>query len=524
MRQQPRDLAARLPLAEQYTAAGQTYAAIEQWQVARALGAKDENVAMRLAQAYTSVYTVEEAERVLTEAAVQPGASPDLRQTLAQTRLTAGDFRGAASALRPLLPQWASLPPDRQRFLVRALLLAGDTEQAAKLFPATLDAEWLALRGLWLQMTGRNADAVKALKQSVQHNPADTWNAYLLGRARYTLGDSDPWREALARPDAPPLALLGAARVLMAQSKTEEAARMLSLVPASEQKSAAFWKQQAALERLRKRMVPQRIAEGYAAYYAGDPWQAERTWQQIAPQAQGEDARELFAGIYNSAFLRQDVQTAFRAATDALKRFPNDPYFMKRRAEILLGQNRMPEAQAQAEALQKLAPPEQSAEVAELLSRIALDAGKGDLLRQNAELQSRLQPSDPTPSLHLAEWQAQQGRTPENLERTLKLYQQAIAVAPQNAEAQAHAGILLADLKRDTEAIAALQRALTLDPQVMEGTPNVTLVRLYQQQRQAESEQGVGDKSAFGQRGVHLKQTAAQGHFELIPLLWSEPC
>jgi tetratricopeptide (TPR) repeat protein len=145
----------------------------------------------------------------------------------------------------------------------------------------------------------------------------------------------------------------------------------------------------------------------------------------------------------------------------------------------------MAEAETDALRLQKIAPPDQAAEVVELLCRIALDAGKPDLLKQNADRYRQLSPSAPDPYLHLAEWQEQQGRDPKNLERTRDLYQQALKLDPKNAEAQAHVGLLLADLNRPEEAIPALLHALTLWPRVLEGTPHARLVQLYQRQGKA---------------------------------------
>src|SRR5690349_15654011 len=49
VRRQPGDLAARLQLAELYASSGETFAAIEQMEIARELGGKDESLILRLA-------------------------------------------------------------------------------------------------------------------------------------------------------------------------------------------------------------------------------------------------------------------------------------------------------------------------------------------------------------------------------------------------------------------------------------------------------------------------------------------
>jgi len=129
------------------------------------------------------------------------------------------------------------------------------------------------------------------------------------------------------------------------------------------------------------------------------------------------------------------------------------------------------------------------ASAAELLSRIALDSNKGDLLKQNVDRDRSLAPNDPMPLLHQAEWQGQQGRDAANLERTLTLYQVASDLAPKSAEAAAHAGLVLADLKRGPEAISTLLHALTLYPRVLDGAASVQLAQLYRRDgRAAESQ------------------------------------
>jgi Flp pilus assembly protein TadD len=476
-----------LQLATQYISAGETFAAIEQMEAARSLGASDEPVSLRLAQLYDSLGEFEAAGNVLAEAAAKPSASVALRMAFSKTLRDLGDFQGAAEAVRPLLPQWQSLPANTQQYVARALLLAGDAEEASKLLPPqTTDADWLVLRGLAAGLLGQADAATQALTQATERNPQDAWNLTLLGQAWRTAHDSgkalQAFTQATELPNAPLEAFLGAAQLLTEAGRLPEAAAMLRHIGASDQKNPDYWQVQSLFSQRQKQPVIEQLARGYAAFYGGDPWQAEALWNAALPLAKGDDARELYADLLNSASLRQDPQTILHYANAAATRWPRDPYFLKRLADERLRQSMLPDALAAAEQLQQVAPPEQGAQVAELLSRIALDSGKPDLLQQSAQRNETLDPKDPAPYLHLAEWQYAQGRTPDNLERTRKLYESALAVAPQDAEAQARLGIVLRDLNRPQDAIASLLHALTLDSRVLEGVPNIQLTQLYQQQ------------------------------------------
>src|SRR5690348_4668823 len=78
VRRQPDDITARLQLAGRYAASGETFAAIEQLEVARELGDGDESLALRLAGLYDSMGEPEFASDVLADAARKPHASSAL--------------------------------------------------------------------------------------------------------------------------------------------------------------------------------------------------------------------------------------------------------------------------------------------------------------------------------------------------------------------------------------------------------------------------------------------------------------
>lgn len=490
IRQQPNDVATHLALAEQDVQSGETFAAIEQLEVARQLGADPIATGVRVAELYRSLGEVEQSAAILSQLAALPNATPEIHLMCSRSLLSLGDFESAARAVMPLSASFPSLPAETQQVVVRTLLLAGDTGQAAKLLPqGSADSEWVALYGFYLLARKQPAEAAKVLAQAVARNPQDAWNRYLAGWAWSEAGDNakalEAWKAAAQLPDAPARALTGAARLLAEVGQGKEAQSLLRRVQGEDTNDPAYWRASESIERKRNSAVGAALARGYTLYYGGDPWQAEAVWKAVLPQARDEDARELYAAIFNSGYSRQDPATALRYATEACKRWPQEPFFLKRRAETLLGQNTLKEAQQDAEHFQKIAPPEKAWEAAELLCRIALDAGNGDLLRKNADLARNLNPADSAPLLHLAEWEGQYVHTPENRERTLQLYRDVMALDPKNAEAPARAGILLAELKRPDEAITSLLHALTLDPRVLNGAPNAQLARLYSSQGRA---------------------------------------
>lgn len=478
----PDDLSARRTLAQQFLEAGERYAAVEQIEVARQLSPGDESLALWAARIYRDLGEFELAAEVL-----RPGnrASNELLLAYSQALLTLGDFQGAATAAGRLRSQWKALPEATRQYVARAFLLAGDAEEADRLIPAdATDPDWLALRGLSQLVEGDSKSSTTTLANAVAANPGDAWNQYLLGKARLDAGDAKQglaaWLTASRAPNPPAPALIGAAGLLARAGKPNDAEALLARVDADDQRSPAYWEARAEIAVARGEPVKGGIARGYAAYNSGDPWQAEDLWKSAIHYARGADLREIYAALYNSAYQRQDAEPALRYTRDAVLTWPDDPYFLMRRAGILLGQNQLKEAQVVAEKLQKVAPQDQAAAVAELLCRIALDSSQPDLLERNARIDRTLRPDDPLPLLHLAEWQGRQGGDTANLERTLKLYREAIAVAPRDPESHARAGILLAELKRPSEAVTELLHALGLYPSVLESAPMGQLVQIYQ--------------------------------------------
>jgi Flp pilus assembly protein TadD len=482
----PKDPEARVQLAEQYAGSGETFAAIEQLEVARDLGDHDNDHALRLAGLYDTIGEPEAAAAVLETAAAKQSAAPAVLLGYSRELLKLGEFARAANAIQPLYAQWQAQPDDVRRYIARSLLLAGRAEQAGKQIPATSsDAEWLALRGLQLLLSGQPQGAASALTRSVALNPHQSRNAYLLGQAWLAAGVParalEAWNAAAGLPDAPPQIAVSAAGLMVQANRFDEATSVMERMTGAARMLPAYWEVQERLARKGGQPVLAQIARGYAAYHSGDPWQAEAIWRAAVPQAQAEDAWAIYTALLNSAALRQD-RASLSYANTAAKRFPTDYYLLKSRAELLLEQNARVEALAVAERLPQLEPPDRAGQAADLLARIALKSGKPDLLMRSVQRQRELAPRDPAALLHLIEWQRRQQWTPANLESTLKLCREAITIAPDSAEAYFRAGEVLKSLGRSQEAMTMLRHALTLAPRLHDGAPNVLLAQLEQRQ------------------------------------------
>lgn len=309
-------------------------------------------------------------------------------------RFKLGFFDDAANAIRPLLPNWKALTPDEQTAILQYLTFAGDTRAVEKISPRQ-DGRFSAVHALALVIDHKNTAAKNLILRHLDSHPEDVDSVYLLGLA--LLQDGKP-RPALAvfnklttLSNAPARARFHAARLLAENHNSKKAQDLLRALDEQASHDAAedpfywkAWSQISKLETGKSREILMGINGGYLAFYSGDPVGAETTWRQTIPLASDEDRHEIYAAIYNSAFRRHDTDTALSITSDALKFRPNDPYFLKRRAEILLGQNRLKEALETAQTLQKVVPPAQEAEVVELLCRIALDSGNPTLLSEQA--------------------------------------------------------------------------------------------------------------------------------------------
>lgn len=487
VRAHPDDPSARVALAEAYERSAEPFGALQQLQIAIQLGDHSEATALHVADLCAAAGEIEEAASVLAVAAARPHSTPNLLMAAARAQLNPGDFQGAADTITPLAAEASILSAAQRQTITRILLLAGEAERATKLMPdAPRDADWSALAGLQETLLGHAKQAEAELTRAVSLDPTDGWNAYLLGRAALLAGDVEKakaaWNAAVRLQGAPPRAFIGLARLYLSNGQTSEADRLLNGVGSEGRFDPTYWQAEAELAHARQLPAVEQIARGYAAYNDGDPWKAEAIWIAALPKASDADARDLYESIINSSFRREDSQASLHYAAQATARWPNDPKFLRKQGEILLGNNLLPQALTVATRLRQVITPDKAAEAVDLLGRIALDSSRADLVTQYTTQYRTLAPQNPTPLLQQAEQQVKAGYSTETLERALKLYQDAEALAPQNAEATAHAGLLLFDLKRPEEAIKTLLHALTLSPRVLDGKPDAQLAQLYRRQ------------------------------------------
>src|SRR5579871_3103572 len=343
----PNDVALRLALADEDFGAGETFAAIEQLEAARALGDKDSKLLRDLAQRYDAVGEPEAAAETLASG----GENPDLALPLAETYLKLGDFQRSAHAFRPLLKSRGTLSAETQQAIVRAYLLAGDAETAAQLLPrqaSQTDPEWMALTGIQALLAGQPRQAVAALQRALALNPQDAWNAYLLGKAWLAAGDGGQalkiWGAVVQGPTPLPRALIETAALLAQAGRLDEADTVLDHVQGDDRKLPAYWQTAALIARRRKHTTVEQISLGYSAYNAGDPWRAEAIWHSALAQASDDLARQIYVALSNSAARRQDAQTALSYAATAARRWPQDPDCLHQYANMLLAQNQLAEA------------------------------------------------------------------------------------------------------------------------------------------------------------------------------------
>lgn len=438
-------------------------------------------------------------------------APPSLLEDLLRVRTRLGDFRGAAQVAKKRI---ATKPLSQSQMIdcARALIFNGEIEQGVAILKPLPDTNSvLTVRGLGELALNRPARARELFQKALTDKGDDSFTWFLLGIACRDANDlsaaTTAFEKAISLPDPSGEAFLEAARIRAESGFPVDAMALLHKAPREYQSTPLYWKVTSEIEKARKSSIAQSISRGYEEFHGGAPREAERIWSEVLTKTSGEDAREVCAALHNSAFKRQDGVSALRWADEGLIRFPNDPYFRKRRAEALLGQNRPAEAEQEALKIKSSLPATPSgegsvtpAEVADLLCRVGVDGGKNELLQQGVQMYKEVDPEAPFPFLFQAEWQSQKGREPANLEKTLDFYRKAAEKNPEDPDTQAQIGLLLADLNRPEEAEATLLHALTLWPRVMEGAPHARLVRLYQSQgKTAESEYHAREYQRFRQ-------------------------
>jgi predicted Zn-dependent protease len=472
----PADASARIALAKEYAAAGESFAGIEQLEVARGLDPKNLDILAELATAYDSLGETEHAAELLAGAHAKDATALQLSGLY----LKLGDFTSSATALLDCKTADAIAK-------ARSLLLAGGPAQAAALIQkGSSSPDMLAMEGLVNLEVGDFKPAVEALKKSYQMSH-DPWTGYLAARAELKSGQSlsalEDLRSVIQTQNSAPQAAILLADLALDHKEPDEANAALNLIKGADRRLPAYWRTAAKEARLRKHEAAARMMDGYAEYNSGDPWKAEKIWSELTHDKNDDIAMQACIAVTNCALRRQDPDSASKSAKEGATRWPKNPETVRLLAETLLAMSQPNEALAPAQKYQTAAPSERQEQAAELLCRIGLDTDRPDIVSANAEKARELAPNDPMPLLHLAELQAKKGNADANLKKTLALYEQAGKADPNNAEAAAHAGLILADLKRTKDAERTILHALTLNPRTLDGAANAVLIKLYQAEK-----------------------------------------
>lgn len=498
VQQSPRLSELRLNLADLHLRHGDTFAAIEQLEIVKKLGAPAgtaTRLIQELAARYDSIGETETAEDLLNSLK----RDPKLAISVARICLKLGDFYESERAMEPLFSSFRTLTPASQQMVVRTCLLAGDSVAPGKLVSdATMaQPDWSALGGLRALVSGDNTRAAKLLKIAYDSAPDDGWSGYLEARSLLATGRREEALQVLktvtSRPGAPGPATIALAKLLAEGGDLAGADSLLDQIQGEDRKLPVFWQVSSQIASKRGHQAVANVALGFAYYNEGDPWRAEEIWLSALPGAEDTIARQIYSALSNSAIRRADTDAALRYAEQAIKRWPGNADCNREYAEALLGQNQPEAALSIAQKYQAAVPQDQQYRAAELMCRAALDASRPDLLKINVRMARSLAATEPLPLFHLAEWQANQGRDDANLKQTLALYEEAEKIAPKNAEATAHSGMILASLKRDKEAVDALLKALTLNPRTLDGAPCAVLIQLYRHAGYAEESQVQSD-------------------------------
>jgi tetratricopeptide (TPR) repeat protein len=451
----------------------------------------DPATAIRLADLYQRLGEPEMAVASLVPFVKNQNPSVDLLWALLQAHTQAGDFIEAGVVAHDLLPSFSTLSEERQQTIVRTLLLAGDYHSVEALLPPKTDStDWLNLNALFWLVQDKPNEVVRTLSPLRKNGSLDAFGAFLLGLAYEQANDTSDaivtYGKALELPDSLQETSIRLGRLLVAKHRTDDAMVTINRLPKAAKNLPDYWEVTEAAEHERNNPIGAAISHGYALFWGGDPRGAEALWQKILPTARGDDKKELFAALHNSAFKREDAPAALQWANRGLAAFPDDLFFSRRRAESLLGLGQIEDSRKQALELQKKAPAERQASIAELLCRIGLDGGMPELLQENAKRCRELDTSDTQALFHLAEAEEKKGATSENRRAALADYEEVLKIDPKNADAMAHIGLLQAELNDAETAERTLLMALSLYPRVLDGAPHAVLAQLYQKRGRAD--------------------------------------
>jgi len=436
----------------------------------------DAECTRRIAQAWETLGEPEQAIAVLTSAKTQDTSI--LANQLSLT-LRMGDFVTSATIARKIAAMGQLTAPILDDVGL-ALAYTDPLTMDASLAQMPTSPQISRLRGVSALAAGNPKAAASWLTQATSNPETDAKTWYLLGVARRASGDPAGAKKAFEQAVAAKDSSLDAAIALGANDSA--ALAMLDAKKSAVREHPGYWRVIAKDRLAQGQTTAAGIAKGYAAFYDGLPLDAEQTWASILEKATGPDRRELFAALFNSAYKRQDSPLAQKWVDRALSEFPDDMWFRKRRAEVLIQQNRLKDAVKQLETISTSDKPGQGtvsqAELSDLKCRVLLDSGSTSEFQAAIETYIKDAPDSEFPYLMRGEAILAAGRQPANLKDALAAYTTATTKAPGDPEAWASRGSLEAELGQKDAASASLYQALSLWPRVQDGTPHLKLISL----------------------------------------------
>ena len=436
----------------------------------------DTECTRRIAQAWETLGEPEQALAVLIAPKTQDTSILANQLTLS---LRMGDFANAAAIARKTAATGQLTAPILDDVGL-ALAFTDPISMDASLARMPTSPQVVRLRGISALVAGNPKAAASWLTQATANPETDAKTFYLLGVARRASKDLTGAKKAFEQAVAAKDSSLDAAIALGANDSA--ALAMLDAKKSAVREHPGYWRVVAKDRMANGQSTAAGIAKGYAAFYDGLPIDAEQTWASILVKATGSDRREIFAALFNSAYKRQDSPLAQKWVDRALLEFPDDMWFRKRRAEVLVQQNRLKDAIKQIETISTADTPGQGtvsqAELSDLKCRVLLDSGDVSGFQAGIDAYIKDAPDSEFPYLMRGEAILAAGRQPANLKDALAAYTTATTKAPTDPEAWASRGALEAELGQKDAASASLYQALSLWPRVQDGTPHLKLISL----------------------------------------------
>ena len=436
----------------------------------------DAECTRRISQAFDTLGEPEQAYLVL-ESSTNKDTAVLGNQLSLELRL--GNFQNSATIARKIATTGQMTVPILDDVGL-ALAFTDPVTMDASLARMPESGQVFRLRGISALAAGKPKAAATWLKQASVNPETDATTWYLLGVARRASGDPLGAKQAFGQAAESKVPSLDAAIAMAGM----DASTLLTLdgSQASVREHPGYWRVVAKDRQTNGNTIPAGIALGYALFYDGLPLDAEQKWSSFLNGATGTDRRELLAALFNSAYKRQDSPLAQKWVDLALSVFPGDMWFRKRRAEVLVQQNRLKEAAEQVTTIMPASTAGQGnvslEELCDLRCRVLLDSGDTAGFQSAIQAYIKAAPQSEFPYLMRAEAALAAGRQKSNLTEAISAYTTATEKSPSDPEAWASLGILQAELGQKDAALESLYHALSLGPRVQDGTPHLKILSL----------------------------------------------